>query len=759
MPTLPGDLARNFPERPTAPAVVDAAGIWTWADLDQRATSIAAAVRDRVGTGERVGLAIGGTALGIAAVHGLARAGVTAVLVHPRLTAAEVSALLAAASCHALVIDPATGVEAPASVEGLRLDDIALAGASAAASGSGAFIVPTSGTTARPKLVRLPLDRLVASAAAWNAFLPPATGWLLSLGLAHVAGLGILWRAAAAGVPIVVPAETDAPGLLDAIAISARGGVHVSHLSLVAAQLDGLLDATADGPPPPSIRALILGGGPIPEALVRRAIAAGWPVVPSYGMTETASGVVALPAADAGQHPGTVGRTLPGVQLRIAEDGEIQVRGPMRFAGYLDDPDATTAALTPDDWLRTGDLGRLDADGRLTVDGRADDLIVSGGENISPAEVEAALAAHPAVADVAVTGVQDRTWGQVPVAVVAFRPDVVTPSDEDLVAHARARLARFKVPARFVRVASLPRTTLGKVERRALAALIRVGDPAPMTRHDLTLDDGQPIAVRIVDAADVAAPTAILLHATLSNGEQLGSLARRLAERCRVVLIDRRGTADSPMAEPARVPIARHVADVVEVLDALDIDRALLVGHSFGGVVALRTAAEHPDRVVEVVAWEPPYLPVASAAVRAGMASLADDLDAAFREGGSEAAARRFLEAVSGAGAWDRLHARQREAIARQGAGALADAAMGGLIPDGLDGITAPTMIATGGASEPFYRPIADALADRIGAAATREDLPGLAHMAPITDAAAIADLVLRHTHAPSASDAQETPT
>lgn len=746
MTTLPEALARHAAERPDAPAVVHQGGTWTWADLDGRAAAIAAAVIERGGPGARVGLVVGATALGIAAVHGVAGSGVSAVLVHPRLTPAEVAALLASAGCRLLVIDPATGISAPAGLEVLRLDAIDSQGSAdtTATPGSGEFVVPTSGTTARPKLARLPLDRSAASAAAWNVFLPPATGWLLSLGLSHVAGLGIVSRATAAGVPIVVPAALHPQGMLDAMASAADDGVAVSHLSLVAAQLAGVLDAVADAAPPTTVRAVILGGGPTPAALVRRAIAAGWPIVASYGMTETASGIVALQAADAPAHPGTVGRPLPGVDLRIADDGEIQVRGPMCFAGYLDDPVASVAAHTADRWLRTGDLGHLDAAGRLTVEGRADDLIVSGGENISPAEVEAALASHPAIAEVAVIGVPDRTWGRVPVAVIAVRPDVLAATDDDLVAHARARLARFKLPARFVRVPGLPRTPLGKVERRALQALAGPGVSAAMRRHDLTLDNGQAIAVRVIDAADPTSPTAVLLHATLSSGEQLGSLARRLAERYRVVLIDRRGTADSPMPEPASVPVARHVGDVIEVLDVLAIDRALMVGHSFGGVVALRLAAEHGDRVSGVVVWEPPYLPVASAGVKDGMAPLAGELARAFATGGAEAAARRFLEAVSGVGAWDRLHPRQRAAIARQGGGALADAAMPGLTAHELDQISSPTVIATGGASDPFYRPIADALAARIGPAATRVDLPGLTHMAPITDAAAIADLVLR---------------
>ncbi|MGK2852365.1 MAG: AMP-binding protein, partial [Candidatus Limnocylindrales bacterium] len=254
MTTLPESLARHTTERPGAVAVVHPAGTWTWADMDGHANAIAAAVLGRVEPGARVGLAVGGTALGIAAVHGIAISGVTAVLVHPRLTAGEIGTLLATAGCRTLDIDPATGIDAPAGVEALRLDARTPARATRTTE-HGEFVVPTSGTTARPKLARLPLDRLAASAAAWNAFLPSSTGWLLSLGLSHVAGLGLGSRAAAAGVPIVVPAGLEPAGMLDAIAAAARDGVDVSHLALGAAQLAGLLDATGDAPPPPSIRA------------------------------------------------------------------------------------------------------------------------------------------------------------------------------------------------------------------------------------------------------------------------------------------------------------------------------------------------------------------------------------------------------------------------------------------------------------------------------------------------------------------------
>jgi pimeloyl-ACP methyl ester carboxylesterase len=193
---------------------------------------------------------------------------------------------------------------------------------------------------------------------------------------------------------------------------------------------------------------------------------------------------------------------------------------------------------------------------------------------------------------------------------------------------------------------------------------------------------------------------------------------------------------------------------VVGVCDALGIAAATIIGHSFGGVVALESAVHHPGRVIGVVAWEPPFMPLAPRRVREGMARIGEDVGAAYAAGGPAAAARLFLETVSGAGAWDRLHPRQREAIARAGAGALADVAMGGLTPDGLERITVPTLILTGTASERFYRPIADAVAERIGAAATRIDLPDLRHMAPITDPAAVAEAVQRHL---DGIDAQET--
>jgi len=737
---LPDLARRHAMERPEDPAIVDGERVWTWAELDRRADAIAGALADAAGVaGGRAGLGVGPTALGVATIHGAARAGVTAVLVNPRLTAREVADLLDASGATVLAVDdPAGRAAAPAGITTIDVGASRDAGTGTVSSDAvSEFVVPTSGTTARPKLARLPMDRLAASAAAWNEALPPATGWLLSLGLTHVAGVGIVVRAATAGVPIAIAPQTDAAGLLGAIESSLGRGVTVSHLSLVAAQLAAILDATGDAPPPDGLHAVLLGGGPVPEALRERAAAAGWPALESYGMTETASGV----AID--------GRPLPGVAFRIADDGEILVRGPMVFAGYLEDAAATSAVIDAEGWLRTGDLGRLDEAGRLAVFGRRDEVVIRGGENVSPAEVEAVLGRHPGVADVAVVGIPDPTLGAV-VAAVIVPASGADPADDELRSFARERLAGFKVPSRITRVRELPRTSLGKVAGPEVRRIAEIGE----RRRTVTIDDGQSIAVRKLGASQ--APAVVLLHATLSSSDQLLSLARRLADRAHVVLIDRRGSGNSPMTEPAPVEVARHVDDVITALDTLGIATATIVGHSFGGIVALETAVLHPGRVARVVAWEPPFMPLAPRRVRDGMAAVGEDVAAAYSTGGAEAAARLFLETVSGAGAWDRLHPRQREAIGRAGTGALADVAMGGLTAEGLERITVPTLILTGDASEPFYRPIADAVAERIGAAATRVDLPDLRHMAPITDPAAVAEAVQRHL---DGIDDQETGT
>jgi O-succinylbenzoic acid--CoA ligase len=258
--------------------------------------------------------------------------------------------------------------------------------------------------------------------------------------LVHVGGLSIPIRSAIYGTTAVLLERFDVERVLACLMDRAQ---RITLVSLVPTMLARLLDAGLSSPP--TLRWALLGGGPIAPALVERATSAGVPVAPTYGMTEACSQIA------------THGRPLVGVDLRVAGDGELLVRGPIVAPGGVGD----------DGWLHTGDLGALDEHGRLTILGRKADTIITGGENVAPAEVEAVLLEHPAVSDVGVHGRVDGEWGEAVVAVVVLREGAVVSSD-DLRSFCASRLAGFKVPkeVRFAR--ALPRTPSGKLLRREL---------------------------------------------------------------------------------------------------------------------------------------------------------------------------------------------------------------------------------------------------------------------------------------------------
>ena len=256
--------------------------------------------------------------------------------------------------------------------------------------------------------------------------------------------------------------------------------------------------------------------------------------------------------------------------------------------------------------------------------------------------------------------------------------------------------------------------------------------------------DGTRLSYRAFAAAHGAEgeTPVVLLHATLSASVQLVGLARLLAARGSVFALDRRGSGESCMPVPRPLDVAVHVADVAALLDAEGIAAAILVGHSFGGVVALEGAARLPERTSAVVAWEPPYGPLAGTGTRAGFATVAAATERAHAAGGAVAAAAAFLDGVAGDGAWQMLPDRARAFLVAQGDGAFADAALTGLDPVGLSRIVAPVTILTGTASESFYAPIAGAVVERI-AGARLVVLNALRHAAPITEPNAVAAAIL----------------
>lgn len=716
-------VARHAREAGDDAAIIEAGRAITWAELDARARGAAAGITAAgVGPGDLVAVALEPSADAIAVLLGGLRAGAVVAPLPAGLTGRETDAALDLVR-PAHVVRDARAVIAPEGAAGPPRGDRDPA--------APVIVVLTSGTTGRPRGVVLSGRALVESADAWLAAVPEATGWLLALGLGHVAGLGIVWRAIAGRVPVwVVPAGDPRAQLA---ALEARPAP--SHVSLVPPQLARLLDETGDQPRPPALRAVLLGGGPVPPDLVRRALDAGWPVVPTYGLSEAGSGVTALPADEAAEAPGSAGWPLPGVQVTIEEPdgdgvGEIVVVSPAAFSGYLGEP-----SRAPGDPIRTGDLGHLDDRGRLHVLDRRTDRIVRGGENVDPAEVEAVLEGHPAVREAAVVGRPDPTWGHAPVAAIVVEPAAPDPGDEALAARCRTELAGFKVPAGFLRLDALPRTPGGKLRRAAVRALVDGS-----TAGELARPDGDAIGWRLTGSGPLPV---VLLHGTLSTSAQLTRLAEELARPGDVTVhaIDRRSGGTGRLAVPRALDIAVHVADLIAYFDARGIPAAALVGVSFGGALALEVAARHPDRALAVVAWEPPYGPLADEAIQRHFALLGRAIARAHRAGGPPAAAEVFLRAVAGDQAWDRLPDRGRAFLAREGDGVLADAALLGLDPAGLPRITAATTILTGGASEAFYHPIAAALAERVPGAA-RDTLAGLSHPAPITHPTRVAAAV-----------------
>jgi len=216
-----------------------------------------------------------------------------------------------------------------------------------------------------------------------------------------------------------------------------------------------------------SLRLAVVGGAAMPEALLRVWQARGVEIVQGYGLTEAAPNVLCLPPEDAMRKMGSAGKPYPFVEARLGEGDELQVRGPNVFAGYWRNPEATAAAFE-DGWLRTGDVAEMDDEGCYRIRGRLKDMYISGGENVYPAEVEAVLHEHPAVANAAVVGVPDARWGEVGVAFVVLSGEL---GEEALVEHCRARLARFKVPKRVRFVDALPMSAMNKVLKDQLRAL------------------------------------------------------------------------------------------------------------------------------------------------------------------------------------------------------------------------------------------------------------------------------------------------
>jgi fatty-acyl-CoA synthase len=329
----------------------------------------------------------------------------------------------------------------------------------------GLLLIYTSGTTGKPKGVVLTHANCFWTNVSFDA----TTGVhgddvvLQLLPQFHVGGWNVQALLAwLKGATVVLERRFDAGRVLDLIErkrVTTMMGVPPIYLFV--AQHERF--ATADLS---SLERVVVGGAPMPESLLQTWAARGTAIVQGYGLTEAAPNVLCVPPEDAVRKIGFAGKPYPFVDVRLGDEHELQVKGPNVFPGYWHDEEATRETFTADGWLRTGDVAERDDEGFYRIKGRLKDMYISGGENVYPAEVEAALHEHPGVSDAAVVGVPDERWGECGVAFVVAEGV----AEEELIAWCSERLARFKVPASVRFVGEIPRNSLGKIQKQALTA-------------------------------------------------------------------------------------------------------------------------------------------------------------------------------------------------------------------------------------------------------------------------------------------------
>ncbi len=476
---------------------------WTYGQLNQRVSDLAARLAATgVQPGQRVAALMPNRAETVALIHAIARVGAVLVPLNIRLTEAELRWQADRSGCVFVIASRETEAQA-APLAGKRRrvlsvdpPGVSQVGSLMAYDGSAApqwegrpldwsatqGIIFTSGTTGQPKGALLTFANHLwsAMASAYRLGVLPGDRWLLCMPLYHVGGQAIILRSCLYGTTVVLQDGFDVSAVSHSLA--AEG---ITLVSLVPTMLHRLLEHQGERPLPARLRCILLGGAAPPTALLDRCRALRLPVSVTYGLTEAASQVATASPDDLYQKPGSVGKPLLFTEVRIVGDdgrevprgevGEIAVSGPTVMSGYEADPQATAEVLR-DGWLHTGDLGFLDEDSDLWVVQRRTDLIVSGGENVYPAEVEAVLLSHPSVQEACVVGIPDGEWGQRVAALVVLRQPGLTA--DELMTFCREKLAGYKLPRVFRFADSLPQTASGKVSRQLAQELIAGREPA-----------------------------------------------------------------------------------------------------------------------------------------------------------------------------------------------------------------------------------------------------------------------------------------
>ena len=482
--TLPDWLRRRAGTMPERIALLAGDTKWTFADLDQQVEHLARQLMALgIQPGDRVAVLLQNSPTFVTLVHAMPRCGAVLVPLNTRLTPHELAWQISDIRPH-LVLHDQSNARLADQIHQLQpgyffyhtdtLNDVATSDQvlnHTITLHELHTIIYTSGTTGKPKGAMLTYGShwWSATASMLNLGLHDDDRWLAVLPLFHVGGLSILLRSVIYGIPVILHESFDAASINRSMEEH-----HVTIISVVSTMLQRMLDQQLQAT---KLRCVLLGGGPAPRPLLETCNERGIPVAQTYGMTETASQVATLVPHDALRKLGSAGQPLLPLEIQIdiegetavaGQVGEIMVRGPMVTLGYFNRPEATAKALQ-NGWLHTGDLGYLDSDGYLYVVDRRDDMIISGGENVYPAEVEEVLLAFPDVAEAGVIGIPDEQWGQVPIACVVLHPGAEL-DEAAIMAFCQERLARYKTPRMIHTVASLPRTAAGKLRRGVLRA-------------------------------------------------------------------------------------------------------------------------------------------------------------------------------------------------------------------------------------------------------------------------------------------------
>ncbi|MEO2157749.1 MAG: class I adenylate-forming enzyme family protein [bacterium] len=470
-------IRRIAQENPDALALDDGENSWTYRELDDAVEERASQLLDLgAGPGITIALASEVDALAVQYVHAVFRTGSTIAPVNPRLGLQ--GAAIEKLNPQIVLLSKQDGptldwyfgkyehrydsVNLTGQARGWTIKSSDLSRSRCIKSEKTcefpAALLSTSGTDGASKIVPIMHQSLDHSAGSVKLRLGLSTEdrWYASLSLAHIGGLALIHRSAWTGSALLVKGYFSIHNLVDMI-----DSYGISHTSLVPTMLYQLLESRDEKPIPATLKALIIGGAPMSSSLLTRALAAGYPVASTYGMTETCSQVATASVELVKQKPGTVGAPIESVEVKIAEDQEIWVRGPTVIGNMSHEGS----------WFATGDLGKLDEEGHLWVIGRQRDIIITGGVNVDPLKIAEEIRSIPGVYDAAVIGFPDAVWGEVVGALV------VTQSGESLdkaiiLEALKGSLSKSEVPRLLSYAPEIPMNTNGKINRKAILEIL-----------------------------------------------------------------------------------------------------------------------------------------------------------------------------------------------------------------------------------------------------------------------------------------------